>query len=189
MTIPRILLVEDESILRMDLREMIEEAGYQVAGEAGDGEKAIELAHKLHPDLIMMDIKMPKMNGIKAAKVITKSLGIPILFLTAYSQKDLVDEVKQSFVTGYLVKPIRETDLIPAIEIALLQAKRVESLEKKLEERKLVERAKGMVMEQYQWSESKAYQWLRGESMQQHLSISALAKRIVEGKGVEVLHE
>ncbi|MFC4077637.1 ANTAR domain-containing response regulator [Salinithrix halophila] len=185
---PRILLAEDESILRMDLREMLKESGYVVAGEAGDGDKALELAHTIRPDLVIMDIKMPKMNGLKAARIISRSLGIPVLLLTAYSQKDFIEEAKQSFVTGYLVKPIRKSQLIPAVEVSLGQARRIHDLqgeisglEAKLETRKRVERAKGKLMEQNGWSEEEAYHALRCESMEKRVPIEELSRRILGG--------
>ncbi|MBA4494584.1 ANTAR domain-containing response regulator [Paenactinomyces guangxiensis] len=182
----KILLAEDESIWRMDLKEMLTEAGYEVVGEAGDGEKAVELAHSLKPDLIIMDIKMPKMNGLKAGRIITRSVNVPILLLTAYSQQDLVAEAKQAHVTGYLVKPVRESDLIPAVEISLAQARKVAALEQnisklqhQIESRKLVERAKGVLMNKHRWSEEQAYQTLRKNSMNRRISMDELARRIL----------
>lgn len=183
---PRILLVEDESIMRMDVKEMLVEGGYDVIGDVADGEKAVELAHTMQPDLIIMDVKMPKMNGIKASKIISKSLFIPILLLTAYSQRDLIEEAKNAYITGYLIKPIRESDLIPAVEIALTQAKRLSSLqddvrtlERKLQERKTVERAKGLMMETYNLTEEEAYQRMRKDSMSNRLTMEETARRIL----------
>lgn len=183
---PRILLVEDESIMRMDVKEMLVEGGYDVIGDVADGEKAVELAHTMQPDLIIMDVKMPKMNGIKASKIISKSLFIPILLLTAYSQRDLIEEAKNAYITGYLIKPIRESDLIPAVEIALTQAKRLSSLqddvrtlERKLQERKTVERAKGLMMETYHLTEEEAYQRMRKDSMSNRLTMEETARRIL----------
>ncbi|OYD09697.1 ANTAR domain-containing response regulator [Paludifilum halophilum] len=182
----RILVAEDESIMRMDLKEMLMEAGYETAGEAGDGEKAVELAYRLRPDLIIMDIKMPKMNGIKASRIITRSLQIPILLLSAYSQRELVQEAKNAHVTGYLTKPVRESDLIPTVEVALAQAGRIASMrremdlmEQKLRERKLVERAKGLLMKQHGWSEEQAYKYLRKGSMDRQISIGERAGEIL----------
>jgi AmiR/NasT family two-component response regulator len=186
---PSIVIVEDESILRMDLKEMIEEAGYRVIGEAGDGEKAIELAHQLKPDLIIMDIKMPKLNGLKASEIISKSLQLPILLLTAYSQRDFVQKAKQANIVGYLVKPITEANLIPAIEIALAQAQRITkykqdigSLHKRLEVRKLVEKAKGVLMSQQNLSEESAYQTMRKKSMKKQVSMEQMAHTILMGQ-------
>ncbi|MDR6225428.1 ANTAR domain-containing response regulator [Desmospora profundinema] len=185
MSVSSILLAEDESILRMDLREMLLEACYEIAGEAGNGDQAVELAHIKRPDLVIMDIKMPGMNGLKAGRIISRSLGIPILYLTAYSQRDLIEEAKQAFVTGYLVKPVRECELIPAVEVSLNQAERfsilrrdLSQLEKKLSSRKWVERAKGILMKKYAWSEEEAYQALRRDSMKQRVSLEELSKRI-----------
>lgn len=183
---PTILLVEDESIMRMDIKEMLTEKGYDVVGDVADGEKAIQFAYKLQPDLIIMDIKMPKMNGIKAGKIISKSLSIPILLLTAYSQRDLIEQAKNAYITGYLVKPIRESDLIPAVEIALSQAERLSTLkhdikllEKKLQARKLVERAKGLLMMRMGLTEEAAYNAIREHSMTQRLPMEQTAKRIL----------
>ncbi|SMO57971.1 ANTAR domain-containing response regulator [Melghirimyces algeriensis] len=188
----RILVAEDESIMRMDLKEMLMEAGYEIAGEAGDGERAVELSYRFRPDLIIMDIKMPKMNGIKASRIITRSLQIPILLLTAYSQRELIEQAKDALVTGYLVKPVRESDLIPAVEVALAQAGRIASMqqkmdtvEQKLKDRKVVERAKGLLMKQYDWSEEQAYQYLRKSSMDRQIPIGERAGEILkkqEGK-------
>jgi AmiR/NasT family two-component response regulator len=186
---PSVLIVEDESILRMDLKEMIEEAGYRVIGEAGDGEKAIELAHQLRPDLIIMDIKMPRLNGLKASEIISKSLQFPILLLTAYSQRDFVQKAKQANIVGYLVKPITEANLIPAIEISLAQAHRISkykqdigSLNKKLEVRKLIEKAKGVLMSQQNLSEESAYQTMRKKSMKKQVSMEQVAHTILLGQ-------
>lgn len=143
----RIMVVDDESILRMDIKEMLQEAGYDVVAEANNGETAIELAAKHIPDLIVMDVKMPKMNGMKAARIINRSFDIPTLLLTAYTEEELIAEAREAYIFGYLVKPITEKDLIPAVEVALGQAKRVKSLigsikemEQKMEMRKRVER-------------------------------------------------
>ncbi len=186
MTQARILLVEDESILRMDLKEMLIEAGYEIAGEAGDGEKAIELAHTTNPDLIIMDVKMPGMNGLKASKIITRSINVPVLILTAYSQRDLIEEAKHANIIGYLVKPIRESNLIPSIEIALSQAERfstlkrdIHALEKKLQSRKTIEKAKGILMKRDHITEEQAYHTLRRKSMNEGIPIEIIAQEIL----------
>ena len=130
----RILIAEDQAILRMDLKEMLEEHGYQVVGEAADGEKAIELAYHLKPDLVIMDIKMPQLNGLKASQIISRSLNLPILILTAYSQKEFVEKAKESNIVGYIIKPISEVTLFPAVEIALAQAQRLRQYAKQIEQ-------------------------------------------------------
>ncbi|MFJ6207409.1 ANTAR domain-containing response regulator [Lysinibacillus sp. NPDC092081] len=148
----RILIVEDEPIIRLDLKMMLRINGYEVVGEAGDGDRAIELAFKLKPDLVLMDIEMPKINGLKASEVIGRQLDIPVLLITAYSQKEFVEKSKQDNIMGYLVKPVSEASLIPAVMIALQQAKRTQTLKhslqlthEKIQKRKMIERAKGQL--------------------------------------------
>ncbi len=187
MSKPRILVVDDESILRMDIKEMLIEAGYDVVAEANNGDLAIELASKHHPDLIIMDVKMPKMNGIKASRIIHSSFGIPVLLLTAYSETELIKEARMANVVGYLVKPISERDLIPAVEMALGQSERVKvlagnirDLQAKIEERKRVEKAKGMIMLTYKVSETEAYERMRAHSMKYRISMKEVAEYIIE---------
>ncbi|WP_170086268.1 ANTAR domain-containing response regulator [Kyrpidia spormannii] len=185
----RIMIVDDESILRMDIREILQEHCYEVVAEAGNGESAVELAHRHRPDLVLMDVKMPKINGVKAGRIIHQKLGIPIVLLTAYSDGALIEEAKNSGVLGYLVKPVGESDLIPAVEIALAQGDRlhrlscnVHRLEKQLEIRKLVERAKGILMQEHGLSEQSAYQMLRSESMNQRVSLERMAQDVIAGR-------
>jgi AmiR/NasT family two-component response regulator len=180
------MVVDDESVVRMDIREMLEEAGYEVVAEASNGEAAVEQALSSHPDLILMDIKMPKLDGLKASRIISKKLPVPIVVLTAYSQSQYVDEAKDAGIVGYLVKPVSESDLIPGVEIALAAAQRVQhlnekigSLQKEMEVRKLVERAKGLVMQDCQLSEDQAYKKMREYCMNQRTSMESLAKRIL----------
>lgn len=182
----QIMLVEDESIVRMDVAMMLKDAGYEVVGEAGDGEKAIELVHTLKPDLIIMDIKMPKLDGLKTSKIISNKFNIPILLLTAYSQKEFIDKAKQSNILGYLVKPISEANLIPAVEIALNQAEnintfkdKIENINEKLKNRKIVEKAKGILMKQLHLTEEGAYQKIQRISMNNQVSIEKVAKKIL----------
>lgn len=182
----KILIVDDEPIIRMDLREMLEAEGYRVVAEAKNGEEAVELAYRHKPDLIIMDVKMPVMNGIKASDIIRKATDASVLLLTAYSQKELVQDAKNAGVTAYLVKPITEEDLIPAVEIALSQRERVNSLKKdihdlkvKFEERKIVERAKGKVMSQFACNEEEAYQWMRNQSMTKRIPLPKLAEQLL----------
>ena len=156
----KILIAEDESIIRMDIKMMLEDHGYEVVGEAGDGDRAVELAFKYKPDLILMDIKMPKINGLQASQIIASQLDLPILVITAYSQKEFVEKAQQDNIVGYLVKPISESNLIPAVEIALHQADKAKKLKNEItiakqevEKRKLIERAKGILMQAEQLTE------------------------------------
>ncbi|MGE7929916.1 response regulator [Lysinibacillus xylanilyticus] len=142
----RILIAEDEPIIRLDLKMMLRNNGYEVVGEAGDGDRAIDLAFKLKPDLVLMDIEMPKLNGLKASEVIGRQLDIPVLLITAYSQKEFIEKSRQDNIMGYLVKPVSEASLIPAMIIALQQAKRTQTIkhsiqltQEKIQKRKMIE--------------------------------------------------
>lgn len=184
--VKRILVVEDESILLLDITIMLKDAGFDVVGHARNGEKAIELAHALQPDLVLMDIKMPKMNGLKASDVISNTFQIPVLLLTAFSQREYIDEAKRANIVGYLVKPITEASLIPAVEIALLQAantkkyqERNAQLDETLTNRKVIEKAKGIIMKRKNVTEEIAYNKLRRLSMDKQLSMETVARRII----------
>ncbi|GIO07554.1 ANTAR domain-containing response regulator [Brevibacillus reuszeri] len=189
MTQPKIMVVDDEPIIRMDLREMLENEGYQVIAEAKNGEEAVSLAHRHKPDLIIMDVKMPVLNGIKASSIIRSFSDSSILLLTAYSQKELVQDARKAGVTAYLVKPVSEDDLIPAVEIALSQKEKVVSLKKdisdlkqKIEDRKSVEKAKGKLMSALSLEEDAAYKWLQQVSMQRRMPLVKLAEEILSGE-------
>ncbi|GEB31177.1 MULTISPECIES: ANTAR domain-containing response regulator [Brevibacillus] len=189
MTQPKIMVVDDEPIIRMDLREMLENEGYQVVAEAKNGEEAVELAHRHKPDLIIMDVKMPGLNGIKASGIIRTFSDCSILLLTAYSQKELVLDARKAGVTAYLVKPVSEDDLIPAVEIALSQKEKVVSLKKdisdlkqKIEDRKAVEKAKGKLMSALSLEEEAAYKWMQQVSMQRRMPLVKLAEEILSGE-------
>ncbi|WP_446661161.1 ANTAR domain-containing response regulator [Brevibacillus reuszeri] len=189
MTQPKIMVVDDEPIIRMDLREMLENEGYQVIAEAKNGEEAVSLAHRHKPDLIIMDVKMPVLNGIKASSIIRSFSDSSILLLTAYSQKELVQDARKAGVTAYLVKPVSEDDLIPAVEIALSQKEKVVSLKKdisdlkqKIEDRKSVEKAKGKLMTALSMEEDAAYKWLQQVSMQRRMPLVKLAEEILSGE-------
>ncbi|MFF2855965.1 ANTAR domain-containing response regulator [Peribacillus sp. NPDC058002] len=184
--VKRILVVEDESIVLLDITIMLKDAGFDVVGHARDGEKAIELAHALQPDLVLMDIKMPKMNGLKASDVISNTFQIPVLLLTAFSQREYIDEAKRANIVGYLVKPITEANLIPAVEIALQQAantkkhqERNAQLDETLTNRKVIEKAKGIIMKRKNVTEELAYNKLRRLSMDKQLSMETVARRII----------
>jgi len=182
----RIMIADDEPIIRLDLRKTLENMGHQVVGEAGDGAKAIEAARELKPDIIIMDIKMPEMDGIDAAKIITTEGIAPVLLLTAYSQKDLVDRAKDAGVFAYLVKPFKEADLLPAMEIAISRYEEfveleneVSDLENKLDTRKSVDRAKGILMDQYGLKEQEAFRRIQVQSMNTRKSMREIADAII----------
>jgi response regulator NasT len=184
----RVVIAEDEAIIRMDLREMLEEEGFEVVGEANDGQVAIELAREHRPDICILDIKMPGMDGIRAAEVITRERIAPVLILTAFSQRDLAHQAAQAGAMAYLVKPFQKSDLLPAIEVALERYGEVTRLEgevaelaDRLEARKLVERAKGVLMDQG-LGEAEAYRLMQRAAMDRSLRIDDVAKLIIEGK-------
>ena len=182
----RIVIADDEPIIRLDLRKTLENMGHQVVGEAGDGTKAVEAARELKPDIIILDIKMPEMDGIEAAKIITTEGVAPVLLLTAYSQKDLVDRAKDAGVFAYLVKPFKEADLLPAMEIAISRYEEfveleneVTDLENKLDTRKAVDRAKGILMDQYGLKEQEAFRRIQVQSMNTRKSMREIAEAII----------
>jgi response regulator NasT len=182
----RILIADDETIILMDLREMLANLGYLVVGEANDGQSAVNMARELRPDLVVMDIKMPAMDGIEAAKVLTEEKIAPVLLLTAYSQEDLIERAREAGVVGYLVKPFRESNLAPAIEITLARfdefqavQKEVEDLKEALETRKLVDRAKGILMDAQGMSEQEAFRRIQKMSMNTRRPMKAIAEAII----------
>lgn len=182
----RILIADDEPIIRLDLRKTLENMGHQVVAEAGDGAKAMDLARDLKPDIVILDIKMPEVDGIDAAKVITTEGIAPVLLLTAYSQKDLVDRAKDAGVFAFLVKPFKEADLLPAMEIAISRYEEfveleneVTDLENKLETRKSVDRAKGILMDQYGLKEQEAFRRIQVQSMNTRKSMREIAEAII----------
>lgn len=186
MTHQRIVIADDESIIRMDLREMLVGLGYQVVGEAADGRTTLELARTLRPDLVIMDIKMPEMDGIAAAEALTAERLAPVLLLTAFSENDLIARATQAGVSYYLVKPFREAELLPAIEIALSRyrefvdlQREVTDLKDALETRKIVERAKGVLMETQEISEAEAFHRIRKASMDSRKSMRQVAEAIL----------
>ncbi|MED0674344.1 MULTISPECIES: ANTAR domain-containing response regulator [Aneurinibacillus] len=189
----RLMVVDDESILRMDIKEMLQEAGYEVVAEANNGETAIELAARHRPDLIVMDVKMPKMNGLKAARIIYRSFDIPTILLTAHTEEELIAEAKEAHIFGYLVKPITEKDLIPAVEVAIGQSRHVKSLlgnikemEKKMEIRKRVEKAKGILMDVYQLNEERAYQTMRTYCMNTRKTMGEVAEYVLKNRALDI---
>src|SRR5215218_8863237 len=188
----RILIAEDETIIRMDLRALLEGAGFEVCAEARDGEEAVELARAERPDLALLDVKMPRLDGIEAARRILDERPIPIVMVTAYGERELVSRAVEAGVFGYLVKPFRENDLLPAIEAARarhaeLEALReeAESLSEALATRKVVERAKGLLMEREGLSEGEAFARLRRASQASNRPMRVVAEAIVATLGAE----
>ena len=182
----RVIVADDESVMRTDLREMLTHLGYLVVGEVGDGQSAVNLARELKPDVVIMDIKMPNMDGIEAAKMLTEEKVAPVLLLTAYSQRDLVDRAKEAGVVGYLVKPFREQEIVPAIDIALARFQEFRELEKEvgnlretLETRKLVDRAKGILMDQQTLTEAEAFRKIQKMSMNTRKPMKEIAEAII----------
>jgi response regulator NasT len=180
------LIADDESIILMDLREMLTNLGYLVVGEASDGQSAVNMARELKPDLVIMDIKMPGMDGIEAAKVLTEEKIAPVLLLTAYSQQDLIERAREAGVVGYLVKPFRESNLAPAIEVTLARfeefravQKEVEDLKEALETRKLVDRAKGILMDTHGLTEQEAFRRIQKMSMNTRRPMKEIAEAII----------
>jgi response regulator NasT len=182
----RVLIAEDEALIRLDLREMLIEEGYDVVGEAGDGEAALRLAEQLRPDLVILDIKMPIMDGLTAAENIAGSRLAPVVILTAFSQRDLVERARAAGAMAYLVKPFQKSDLVPAIEIAAARfaemtalENEVASLADRLETRKLVERAKGALMTTYSMTEPQAFRWIQRTAMDHRMTMRDVAERIL----------
>ena len=182
----RVIIADDESLVRTDLREALTELGYLVVGEVGDGQSAVNMARELDPDVLVMDIKMPGMDGIEAAQVLTQEKVAPVVLLTAYSQKELIDRAKEAGVVGYLVKPFRETDLAPAIELAMARfaefrtlEEEVDNLAEALETRKKVERAKGILMDQQGMTETEAFRKIQKMSMNTRRPMKEVAEAII----------
>ena len=186
MSTRRIVIAEDESIPRMDLREMLGNLGYLVVGEAGDGRSAVNLARELRPDLVVMDIKMPEMDGISAARILTEEKIAPVLLLTAYSDREFIEGSLDAGVMGYLVKPFREAELVPAIELALGRFREFRAIEKQLDDtrevletRKVVERAKGVLMDTQGLREAEAFRKIQKLSMNNRKSMREVAEAIL----------
>ena len=189
----RLVIADNEPIIRMDLREMLEEAGHEIVGEAIDGRKAIELTRMHRPDLVIMDIKMPEMDGITASRKIAEEKLAPVLLLTAFSQPEIVEKAKDSGVLGYLVKPVRESNLFPAMEIALSRWEEMKGMEQELdrlkdslETRKIADRAKGILMAAHKLSEQEAYRRMQRYAMMKRLSMKEVAEAIVRAAGGKV---
>ena len=189
----RIVIADNESLIRLDIREMLEDAGHEVVGEAVNGRRAVELTRQHRPDLVLMDIKMPEMDGITAAGKIYETKIAPVILLTAFSQPDIVDKAKDSGVLGYLVKPVQESQLFPAMEIALSRWQEMQGLEDELEKlkdsletRKLVDRAKGIIMAAHKLGEQEAYRRMQQYAMQKRVSLKDVAQSIIRAAGGKV---
>ncbi len=185
----RVVIAEDEALIRLDLREMLVDEGFEVVGEAADGEQAVALASELHPDLVICDIKMPKMDGIAAAAQITGNRIAPVVMLTAFSQRDLIERARDAGAMAYLVKPFEKRELLPAIEMAVSRFAEITALEKevtglreRLEARKLIERAKGALMTAHAMTEPQAFRWIQRAAMDNRTSMRAVAELVLTGE-------
>lgn len=181
-----ILIADDEAIIRMDIKELLEEAGHKVVGEATNGQQAVELAKKMKPDLCIFDIKMPKMDGIAAAKIVSKEKIAPVVLLTAFSQPEIVKDATEAGVLAYLVKPVQEANLFPAIEVAMSRYRELQGLEDELLKvkdtlamRKTLDRAKGILMDAHNISESEAFNRIQKYSMAKRKTIKEVAEAII----------
>jgi len=181
------VIAEDEALIRMDLAEMLAEEGYDVVGEAGDGERAVELVESLRPDLVILDVKMPRLDGIAAAERIARQRIAPVVMLTAFSQRDLVERARDAGAMAYLVKPFVQADLVPAIEMALSRFAELAALEAevldltdRLETRKAVDRAKSVLQSELSLSEPDAFRWIQKTAMDLRLSMREVAEGVVE---------
>ncbi|MBA2324746.1 MAG: response regulator [Actinomycetota bacterium] len=184
----RVLIAEDEALIRLDLAEMLREEGYQVIAESGDGESAIELARDLRPNLVIMDIKMPKVDGISAAAVIVKERIAPVVMLTAFSQRDLIEQARDAGAMAYLVKPFARHELVPAIELSVSRFAEMRALEDevvtltdRLETRKIIDRAKGLLMTNNGMTEPQAFRWIQRTAMDRRSTMRVVADAIVNG--------
>ena len=184
----RVVIAEDEAIIRLDLKESLEEEGYEVVGEAGRGDQAIELVRELRPDLVILDIKMPVVDGLTAARTIAAERICAVLMLTAFSQREIIEEARDAGALAYLVKPFQKNDLIPAIEVAIGRFRElqnldgeVDSLGEQLETRKVVDRAKGILMDECGFKEQEAFTYVQRMAMSERSKMREIAERIVDG--------
>ncbi|MWB97053.1 response regulator [Agromyces seonyuensis] len=183
----RVVVAEDESLIRLDIVEILRDAGFEVVGEAGDGETAVQLATELRPDLVIMDVRMPQLDGIEAAKRLSEKHIAPVVLLTAFSQKELVERASEAGALAYVVKPFTPNDLLPAIEIALARYQQIIALEaevgdlvERFETRKLVDRAKGLLNEKMGLTEPEAFRWIQKASMDRRLTMKDVSQAIIE---------
>jgi AmiR/NasT family two-component response regulator len=185
----RVVIAEDEAIIRLDLKETLEEEGYQVVGETGRGDEAIELVSQLEPDLAILDIKMPGLDGLAAAREITADKKAAVLILTAFSQRDLIEQARDAGALAYLVKPFQKSELIPAVEVALGRFNEMRaladqnlSLAEQLETRKLVDRAKGRIMDNHGLSEAEAFRFVQKTAMDTRQTLKTVAQKVIDGE-------
>ncbi|WP_334144546.1 ANTAR domain-containing response regulator [Rhabdothermincola sp.] len=185
----RVVIAEDEAIIRLDLKETLEEEGYEVVGETGRGDEAVELVKQLEPDIAILDIKMPGLDGLSAAREIAGERRAAVLILTAFSQRDLIEQARDAGALAYLVKPFQRSELIPAIEVAIGRFNEIkalhdqaQTLEGQLETRKVVDRAKGRLMDRYALSESDAFSFIQKTAMQERMTMKAIAEKVIAGE-------
>ena len=185
----RVVIAEDEAIIRLDLKETLEEEGYEVVGETGRGDEAVELVRTLAPDVAILDVKMPGVDGLTAAREITAERLAAVLILTAFSQRDLIEQARDAGALAYLVKPFQRSELVPALEVALGRFQEIkalhdqaQSLEEQLATRKLVDRAKGKLMDMHQLSEQDAFTFIQRTAMQQRLTMRAVSEQVLAGE-------
>lgn len=183
-----VVIAEDESIIRLDLKEILEEEGYQVVGEASNGEQAYELISALEPRLAILDVKMPRMDGLEVAKKVSEQKKTAVLLLTAFSQRDLIDKAREAGVLAYLVKPFQKSELVPAIELALARfdearalASEIKDLNERLKVRRILDEAKGILIDKYHLQEAEAHRFIQKASMDQRKPIVEIAKSVVSG--------
>ena len=184
----RVVIAEDEAIIRLDLKETLEEEGYEVVAETGRGDEAVELVRRHEPDVAILDIKMPGLDGLSAAREIAGERRAAVLILTAFSQRDLIEQARDAGALAYLVKPFQRSELIPAVEIALGRHREMrtlhdqtQSLEDQLETRKLVDRAKGILMDSHGMGENEAFDWIQKRAMNERLKAKDVAQQVIEG--------
>ena len=184
----RVVIAEDEAIIRLDLKETLEEEGYDVVGETGRGDEAVELVRDLEPDLAILDVRMPGLDGLAAAREISAHKKSAVLILTAYSQRDLIEQARDAGALAYLVKPFQRSELIPAVEIALGRHREMkalhdqtQTLEDQLETRKLVDRAKGILMDSHDMSEAQAFDWIQKRAMNTRVKARDVAEQVIDG--------
>ncbi len=183
----RVLVAEDEALIRLDLVELLTDEGYDVVGQAGDGEEAVKLARELEPDLVVMDVKMPKLDGIAAADIIAGERIAPVVMLTAFSQRELVAQAREAGAMAYVVKPFDASDVVPAIEIAMARFAEIRAVEdevadltERLESRKVIDQAKGMLQEGLGLSEPEAFRWLQKTAMDLRKSMREVAQGVID---------
>ena len=185
----RVVIAEDEAIIRLDLRETLEEEGYEVVGDCGRGDEAVALVKKMIPDVVILDIKMPVMTGLEAAKLITETKICPVVMLTAFSQREIIEQARDAGALAYLVKPFQKSDLVPAIELAIARFAEMQALSgevaalgAQLEIRKLVDRAKGILLDKYVMNENDAFTYIQKLAMTERVKMGEIAQRIISGE-------